>query len=398
MPRDKKQTHIFITAGESSGDSLGSRLMKALRKESGGHIQFSGVGGPLMEKEGLESIFPMNDLSVMGLFEVLPRINKLLKRINQTAEKIKEISPSILITIDSPDFSFRVAKKVHEKCKTRPNMFHYVAPTVWAWRPERAQKLATLYDGVMCLYPFEPPYFEKEGMQAAFIGHSVMESGYDKADGPAFRKRNHIPEDAPVLGLFFGSRMGELNRVAPYLREAAFEIAKEKKEIHIVSPTVKHLEKQARNLLESMPCPVHAITDPEQKWDAFAAMDFAIATSGTVGLELAIADIPHVIAYKTGHLTWEIARRKLFIKYAHLANILLDREVVPEFIQKECRAGPIKDAVKRLLDDPKMIAEQKQDFAEIRTQITGTEDTCTSSTQAARFVLEKAYSRSSIGT
>ncbi len=355
--------------------------MAALRAQAGQPIEFYGVGGPLMAAEGLESLFPMHDLSVMGIAEVLPRLKLILKRIRQSSDFIVNNSVDIVVTIDAPDFAFRVAKQVHDAQMTRrPKMIHYVAPTVWAWRPERAAKVAGLYDGIMCLFPFEPPYFEHEGMKAAFVGHPVLESGYETADGVAFRKAHDVPEDVRTLGVLFGSRSGELKRMGPVFVDVIKRLISRDPDMHFIVPTLPHLEERVRGLVQGLPCTVTA--DPVQKWAAFAAMDGALATSGTVGLELAVAGVPHVIAYKMNQLTAEIIKRKVTVKYAHLANLLLDAPVVPEFIQGDCTTEPLETALKAL---PEQYAAQKQAFDKVRTLLTGAEKTPPAE-QAAAFV------------
>lgn len=371
---------IFMTAGEESGDSLGVHLMRSLREKSQRDIHFSGIGGAAMIDEGLKTIFPMQDLSVMGIMEVLPRLGLILKRIGQTADQIIETKPDIIITIDAPDFSFRVIKKVKEHYKSRrlpmPPILHYVAPTVWAWRPERAQKIAVLYDGVMCLFPFEPPYFEKEGMKAAFVGHPVMGDDLTKADGHAFRKVHDIPTDADILGVLFGSRIGELNRTGPALREAVYRWAGDNPQGYVVAPTLPHLQREVKNMLQEMPCQTRIIPDRSEKWHSFAAMNKAIAVSGTVGLELAVAGVPHVIGYKMNTLTWHLAKRKFITQYAHLANILLDKLVVPEFIQGNCNADNLYQAL-----DGMDVDTQSAAFEHVRNMLGNP------SQSAAEFVL-----------
>ncbi|MCB1557271.1 MAG: lipid-A-disaccharide synthase, partial [Alphaproteobacteria bacterium] len=261
--------HIFITAGEASGDVLGASLMAALKKQTGGAVRFSGVGGPLMAREGLASLFPMTDLSVMGVAEVLPKLNLILNRIKQTSEKIKKINPDVLVTIDAPDFSFRVARQVRDCCPNPPRMIHYVAPTVWAWRPERAKKVAGLYDGIMCLFPFEPSYFEAEGLKAAFVGHPMLESGYERGDGAAFRQTHGIPESARSCGVLFGSRAGELKRMGPLFTEVMARLAALDPGTHFIVPTLPHLEEKLRFLLRRIAgVNIHITSDPGQKWKA----------------------------------------------------------------------------------------------------------------------------------
>lgn len=379
---------VFITAGEASGDILAARLMKALHAETGGQVSFIGVGGAHMAAEGLQSLFPMTDLSVMGIAEVLPRLPKILSRIRQTAAAVAGNRPDVLITVDSPDFSFRVAKIVRETMgEMRPRMVHYVAPTVWAWRAERAKKVAGLYDGILCLLPFEPSYFEREGMKAAFVGHAMMESGFTNADGAAFRARHNIPADATVLGVLFGSRMGELNRMGPVIRASILPLLKEDHNIHILAPTLPHLKREVLNYLQKQPCAYHLTDDPAEKAAAFRAMDFAMATSGTVGLELAVAGVPHVIGYRLSNLTYRMVRNKIKIKYAHLANILLDDGNVPEFIQDKCTAADITPVLRLLKTGGLQVERQKQAFGKVRQMIAG--PNCeTPSAQAARFVMD----------
>lgn len=376
---------VFISAGEVSGDVLGARLMAALKEQHAGDIKFYGVGGPLMQAQGLDSLFPMEDLSVMGIAEVLPRLNLILKRIKQASDLIVKLSPDIVVTIDAPDFSFRVVKRARRGLSGKdkmPRMIHYVAPTVWAWRPKRAQKVARLYDGIMCLLPFEPPYFEREGMRAGFVGHPMMESGEGTADGLSFRARHHIPDGARTLGVLFGSRGGELKRMGPEFVAMMKHLRDSDPDLHFIAPTLPHLEGRVRDLVEGLPCTIER--DVRQKWNAFAAMDGALATSGTVGLELAVADVPHVIAYKTNALTAAIVRRMIKVKYAHLANLLLDAPVVPEFIQENCSVPALTAALMAL---PGQAAAQKADFVRVRAMLGGEND-LTPSGQAARFVLD----------
>lgn len=404
MSTQQKQTsnqpHIYLIAGEVSGDILGARLMAALKSEdSQQDFCFSGIGGAAMQENGLASLFPMHELSIMGIAEILPRLPKILRRMKQTVRDIIEKQPDIIITIDAPDFGNRVVRKLHAywdkhdiPAKKRPKLVHYVAPTVWAWRPERAEKLAKLYDGIMCLFPMEPAYFEAAGLDAAFVGHSALESyqkGRSRDQSKALRKELGIPENALVLGVLFGSRMGELHRVGPILRQAAYQYAhqynknKTAPPLCLLSPTLPHLKKEVRNLMESMPVPVHIIDDASQKWAAFGAMDYALATSGTVGLELAIADVPHIIGYCTSPFTAAIVKRKIKVRFAHLANIMLDRQIVPEFIQQQCQPDNLLAALNELQQDA---PAQREAFAEIRAMIGGAEPSQPPSLQAAQYI------------
>lgn len=376
---------FYMIAGEPSGDLLGGRLMQSINQATNKHACFYGIGGKAMQGHGLDSLFPMTDLSVMGLAEVLPRLPLILHRIKQTISDIVAKNPDVVVTIDAPDFSFRVARGLKE-AGYKGRLIHYVAPTVWAWRAERAKKVAALYDGIMCLLPFEPGYFIREGMKAAFVGHSVLEEGWDHTDPSGLRLHYEIPANKKVLGLLFGSRIGELNRVGPVLRKAALIVAKDNPDLHIVTITLPHVQKLARNLLQEIPCTQTVILDPHHKFHGFSVMDAAIATSGTVGLELSVAGVPHVIGYKMSPLTHALIRPRIKTKYAHLTNILLNYPLVPEFIQGDCEPEALAHAVSLYLQDYNAVKYQKDGFRSAMHMIQG-EYAGTPSQQAAAFVL-----------
>lgn len=376
---------VYLIAGEASGDVLGSLLMKSLRAESPGVI-FHGVGGPLMEREGLHSLFPVTELSVMGIAEVLPKLKSLLGRIKETINHIKTIRPDIVITVDAPDFCFRVAKGLREQMERPPVLIHYVAPTVWAWRAGRAKKVADLYDGILCMFPFEPPYFQRHNMSAAYVGHPVMEQGYMDASGDEIRRELGIGKDETILGMMFGSRHGEVERNGKLLREVAEKVQEGYPDIHLLIPTLPHIEKDVRACLQGLRN-VHMICDPDRKPQVFSAMNAAVAVSGTVALELAVANVPHVIAYSMSPLTWEIIRRVVKVRHAHLANILLNKEVVPEFIQDDCTVDKIVTGLTPLLKFGNPVEVQCAEFATVRKLLHGkTKDI--PSLQAARFVID----------
>ena len=328
---------VFILAGEPSGDALAARLMHSL-KTLAPNVSFHGVGGPLMAAEGLVSLFPMEELSVMGLVEVLPRLPRLLRRIDETAHAAKELRPDIFITVDAPDFSFRVTAKL--KGAPFPKL-HYVAPSVWAWRPGRAKKIAALYDHLLTLLPFEPPYFEAEGLSASFVGHSVIESGAGKGDGAAFRKRYKIGEAEQLLMLLPGSRRGEGMRHLPVFRECVRRLQPVIGEFRLLVPVIGRAGEIVREEMAGWGVPHHIIEGEADKYDAMAAANVALAASGTVALELALARLPSVIAYRMNPLTVMIARRFVRTQYANLVNILLQREAVPECVIENCTAEKI---------------------------------------------------------
>ena len=320
--------HVYLIAGEPSGDILGMRLMTAIRASSTSeNISFSGVGGPLMEGEGLTSLFPMSDLTVMGLTEVLQRIPKIFGRIRQTAADIRAKKPDVIVTIDAPDFCFRVAKRLSGM---NIPIVHYVAPSVWAWRPGRANKVAKLVDHVMCLLPFEPPYFERAGVDATFVGHSILESGARDGDGVAFRRTHGIPETTPVLVVLPGSRKGEVSRLLSIFGETVKQAQATIEGLQVVIPTVGNVVDAVRTGTQEWSKAL-IVEGEAEKYDAFAAANAALAASGTVSLELAMARVPSIIGYRLSPLTAMVARRLIRVKYASIVNIILDREAMPEF-------------------------------------------------------------------
>jgi lipid-A-disaccharide synthase len=349
---------IFLIAGEPSGDALGARLMAALKRIGPSDLRFAGIGGERMTVEGLTSLFPMSDLSVMGLAEVVPRIPRLLGRMRETARAIREMRPDAVVTIDAPDFCKGVWKRLGRR--DRPKLIHYVAPTVWAWRPGRARKLARRIDRLMCLLPFEPPYFEKERLAASFVGHPVLESGGDKGDGPAFRRRHRIPDDVKLLCVLPGSRRGEVKRMLPVFTETVAILRKKFLNLAIVMPTVATVAEDVTAAASRFGQPVLVVEGDTEKYDAMAASDAALAASGTVALELGLARVPAVIAYRVNPLTAAVVRRMIKVRFATLTNLLLDREAVPELIQEDCRPDRLAVEVTLMIEDRAVRAAQME--------------------------------------
>ena len=369
---------IYIIAGEASGDTLGAQLMRALKLKNS-NIQFHGIGGTQMMEEGMASLFSMQELSIMGIVEILPKIPQMLKRINQTVRDIESKNPDIVITIDAPDFSFRVQKKLKQRARIKPKQIHYVAPTVWAWKPKRAKKIAKFLDGIICLFPFEPQYFKAEGLEAVAVGHSMMETNVLDAKPLTVGKNN-----TPKLGVFFGSRNGEIKRLSPVIIDAIQQLSKNNPTLELIIPTLPHLKDTIESITSSLDTPCHIFTDPKQKWPVFKSCDSAIAVSGTVGLELAAANIPHLITYKVNNLTYQILKRVIKTKYAHLVNIILQKEIVPEFIQQHCTANNISNTSQKLLTDETARRAQTDNFEIVRKKIGQNEKP---SHSAANFIL-----------
>jgi lipid-A-disaccharide synthase len=348
---------VFILAGEPSGDRLGGALMaglKTLRPD----VAFEGIGGPEMMAQGLESRFDMSELSVMGLAEILPKYRALKARIAQTAQAVLAMQPDVLITIDSPDFSLRVARIVRAASAVRT--VHYVAPTVWAWRPGRAAKMARWIDHVLALFPFEPPLMEAAGMACDFVGHPVVAEPQASAAEVREFRRQHGVGDAPLLLALPGSRRGEVSRLAPVFGAALAKLVAAKPALRVVVPAAAPVAALVREMTAAWPgAPL--ILDPTtmaaealapQKRAAFRAADVALAASGTVSLELAAAGTPMVIAYDMNWLSRQIIGRMLRVDTVTLVNLVSETRVVPEFIGGACRPGPVAQGVLEVLAAP----------------------------------------------
>lgn len=348
---------LFLVAGEASGDRLGAALMAGLKMLAPG-ISFAGVGGPLMQAEGLQSLFPMDELSVMGIAEILPKYRQLRRRLHQTAKAVLAEAPDALITIDSPEFCLRVARRVRA---ARPDLrtIHYVAPSVWAWRPGRAAKMAEVIDHVLALLPFEPPLMQAAGMTCDFVGHPVVsEPRATAAEVQAFRAAHGIGA-APLILVLPGSRRGEVARLGPVFGAALERVVAARPEVRVVLPTVAHVAGKVREMAAGWPGAPVVVEAADDKRAAFAAADVALAASGTVSLELAANRVPMVIAYTFNRLTWEIIKRRALIDTVTLVNLVSDSRVVPEFLGPACRAEAIAPALLRMLQDgPERAAEQ----------------------------------------
>jgi lipid-A-disaccharide synthase len=354
-----RELKIYIIAGEASGDLLGAHLMAALKKESKRTIKFFGVGGEKMTAEGLESLFPYQELSMMGFVEILPYAFNISARIRSTVHDIKIKHPDVVITIDSPGFNTRVVKQLR-KDNFKSKFIHYVAPTVWAYKPERAQTFAELFDHLMVLLPFEPPYFEKAGLPCTFVGHAAV-AETRIGDATAFRKKYEIADDVPLFAVLPGSRKGEVERHMPIFARALTLLAGRTPNLAIAVAAPRHVMPFIAPYFEG--CPFRAVitSNEEDKKDAFAASTFAVVKSGTVALEVAMAGTPMIIAYRVNPISAWAFRRMSLTKYVNLINILLGKEAIPELLQEHCTSQMIAGCVAALLDSPERIAAQKQD-------------------------------------
>lgn len=341
----------FLIAGEASGDLLGGALMAGL-KQLDPDAWITGIGGHMMQAEGLESLFPMDELSLMGIWEVLPKYRHLKRRIAQTAEAVIAAEVDVLIGIDSPDFCLRVARMVRAQ---RPDLktVHYVAPSVWAWRPGRAVKMAEVIDHVLAILPFEPPLMRASGMTCDFVGHPVATSSVATADeARRFRDAHGIATDAAVVLCLPGSRRSEVSRLAPRFDEALMRLRDRVPEIRVVLPTVPGVAGMVRDMTRRWPTVPIVVEESAQKRAAFAAADLALAASGTVSLELAANRVPMVIGYDMAPLSRMIIGWLLRTDTVTLVNLVSDTRAVPEFLGRNCQPGPMAQALQDALENP----------------------------------------------
>lgn len=363
---------FFLIAGEASGDLLGSKLIRELKLQLSAkneEAEFIGIGGRLMQKEGLISIFPMEELSLMGFAEVVLHIPRLLRRIRQTAEVIIKEKPDFIITIDSPDFSFRViaklplsrAKREWERVGVRGKKIHLIAPSVWAYREGRAKKISRFYDLLLVILPFEPPYFEKYGLKTVFIGHPIIEDAPDFSEknlkNSEFRKKYSLKNDDLLICLTPGSRSGEVTKIFPEFIEAINLLAQEKSNLKVVIPLIEKTRQLVTEMAKNLKVE-YFLVEKEERKSAFFATDFALAKSGTNTIELSLYRIPMIIAYKINVLTHFLVKRMVKIKFANLINLILNKELIPEMLQKNCEAKKLSLFLKKLIDDKNLAQKQ----------------------------------------
>lgn len=347
-------TRIYIIAGEQSGDQLGAGLMNGLKHLTRKNIKIDGIGGNGMQAEGLQSLFPMQELSLMGFAEILPHIFRLKRRIRETVADILTKKPDIVVTIDSPGFTFRVVKQLRAQGSTS-QFIHYVAPTVWAYKPERAAKTARLFDALLTLFAFEVPYFTKESLATAWTGH------------PAAWKvpPQNITRRGDMICMFPGSRKGELKRILPLFQDIATRLHTLHPELRITMPIPQTLHETVSAHTKQWPCPV-AIVDSSHRFEALAAASAAVCKSGTITLECALAGVPSIVTYKANPISIWIARRLITIPYAALPNILLSREIMPEYMPPKIDAETMATTLSGLFTDNEQAKIQKTAFQQLR--------------------------------
>lgn len=376
---------IYLIAGEPSGDLLGSRLMRAIRSKTDNQVEFYGLGGDTMEQEGLNSLFDITDLAVMGLIEVIPSIPRVLKRIKQTLEDIAKTKPDIVITIDSWSFCARIHKALRKQ-NSGIKQIHYVAPQVWAWKKRRAKTMYKYVDALLALLPNEPPYFTKHHLPTYFVGHPVIESDALKADGQSFRQKYNIPPHKQIISILPGSRHTEVVKLLPDFIQAAKILGEQNPDIVFALPTVKTVINRVKHLVKNSSVPLYVLETEADRYSAFQASSAAIAASGTVALELAICNIPHIIAYKVAPLTYLIAKYLVKIKYVNLTNILLKKSIIPELLQEQCTPQNIVNNINELLKTGSLYDTQMQGFSDVKSYLSSGSQT--PSQNAADIILE----------
>ncbi|MGJ4969753.1 MULTISPECIES: lipid-A-disaccharide synthase [unclassified Bradyrhizobium] len=351
---------ICLVATEESGDRLGASLMKVLRQRLGDGVEFSGVGGRGMTREGLASLFPIEELSIVGFAAVLKQLPKILRLIRGTVDAIVADQPDVLVIIDSPDFTQRVAKRVHARDPEIP-IVNYVAPTVWAWRPGRARAMRGYVDHVLGLLPFEPEAFRRlNGPPCTYVGHPLIEQLANLRPNAAEQARRDA--DPPVLLVLPGSRRSEVARHIAVFGETLARLRAQNLAFEAVLPTTPHLEAAVRAGVANWPLVPEIITGEAEKRAAFRRARAALAKSGTVTLELALSGVPMVTAYRVGEIEAFILRRVVNVQSVILANLVIGENVIPEFLQEACTADNLAPVLADLLGDGPIRSRQVEAF------------------------------------
>ena len=351
-PSPTAKLTVMLVAGEPSGDALGGQLIEGLKALSDQPLRVVGVGGQHMRAAGMQSLFGIDDMSVMGLREVVPRIPAILQRVRQAADLAERLQPDIAVMIDSPDFTHRVAKRI-KRLAPEVRLANYVAPQVWASRPKRAKKMAQYFDHVLCLLPFEVAFFEKAGLPATFVGHPALERAPPPGLGVGFRARHGIGDNQRILVVLPGSRLSEVRFLWPAFKEAIEQTEQRTGPLSIVVPTVPTVARRVKEVVGTWRPSAIVIENAGDKWAAFDAADAALAASGTVSTELALSSTPMVIGYRVGAVTAGIAQQLMTLPpHITLINLILNRRAIPEFVQNNCTPENLSRELVALLTNP----------------------------------------------
>jgi lipid-A-disaccharide synthase len=381
---------LFLIAGEHSGDNLGGKLMEALNKDRRGRIRYLGVGGRAMAAQGLVSQFPLGDVAVMGLGAILSRLPLLLKRISSTARSAIAAEPNAVVIIDSPEFTHPIAQRIRRRRPDIP-IIDYVSPSVWAWRPGRARRMRPYIDHVLGLWPFEPEVHARlGGPPCSFVGHPLIERHPWLAalDPAPLAQRLGLASGRAVLVVLPGSRTSEVSRLMQPFGEALEKLHSHGLDFEVVLPVLPSVRALVEQHLPAWPLRPHLVEGEDDKFRAFKLATAALAASGTVTLELALAGTPTVVAYKVGRLIGPVVRRMIKARSVVLPNLVLRESVFPEFIQQDCTPSKLADALRPLLEESPERASQLAALARIPAalQVEG----LTPSEAAAAIVLDYA--------
>jgi lipid-A-disaccharide synthase len=378
------ERRIFLIATEESGDRLGANLMKVLRQRLGDGVRFEGVGGRAMAREGLASLFPIEELSIIGLAAVIRELPKILGLIKETAIAVSQSAPDILVIIDSPDFTHRVARRVRRSDPQIP-IVDYVSPSVWAWRPGRARAMLSYVDHVLALLPFEPEAYRRlRGPPCSYVGHPLTEQLSSlRPNAEEAQRRTSSP---PVLLVLPGSRRSEIRHHMVDFGQALGRLQQQGVVFEVILPTMPHLQEAVMEAVKGWPVQPQLVIGEQAKRAAFRIAHAALAKSGTVTLELALAGVPMVAAYRTGAAEAWILRRAIKVKSVILANLVIGENVVPEFLQEDCTPEKLAEALSGLFTDSELRRKQIEAFGRIdRILSTGNQPP---SVRAADIVLE----------
>ena len=346
-----KPLSVFIVAGEKSGDDLGGKLIAALKQASSVPITFAGVGGEAMAEQGLQSLFPLEDIAVMGIVAVLARLPKIVQRVYQTVAAVGQAQPDVLVIIDSPDFTHAVAKRVRAKWPKIP-VVDYVSPSVWAWRQGRARKMRRYIDHVLALLPFEPAAHQRlGGPPCTYVGHPLIErlASLRPNAAESARREAQIPLLTPLIVVLPGSRRSEITHLMDDFGKTVALLARRYPHAEFVLPAVAHVEALIVQKMADWPVKPQILRGESAKYAAFRSARAALAASGTVTLELALAQVPTVVAYKVSKFE-EPLRYVIKVPSIVLPNLILGENAVPELLQEKCQPALLAEALINLIE------------------------------------------------
>jgi len=351
---------IFVLTGEPSGDKLASKVITQI-KNSRSDIEYLSVGGEHLKALGIKSLYDLKDVTYLGFTKVLINLFKIKKKINDTVNKIVEFNPNVLFSVDSPDFTLRIARKV-KKIKPTIKIIHFVSPKVYVWRENRVKKLKEFLDHILLLFPFEKKYFDKEGIQSTFTGHPLLEDNEkSKIDISQI-----IKDNKNIFSIYPGSRLTEIKVLTPILFDFVKMMNKKYKDIFFVfHSTGAHVELLQKLLLKEGFKNCGAIADEKIKSHILKSSMFAVAKSGTISLEICNAKIPSIIIYKMGMINFFIVKMLVKVKFANIINIAANKEIIPELLQSKCNSKNIYDIVVNLLSDKQALKNQVTESQEI---------------------------------